>query len=174
LGIFASQGRPEEWKVLYDPETDEPGKEGKMRTWTPLPIVPALAIGLMSALLRVGHDASLVPAGSPPASPVAASPVAVGSPAATPLTVAGAMATITVLRATVEAQQVDVAVLTIRVDDLETSVATLLEALPEQTAMDSFQQAQIDDLMARLTAVEADGSPIASPLAMPAASPELP
>jgi hypothetical protein len=145
-----------------------------MRLWTPLLIVPVLAIGLMGTLLRLGPDATPVPAGSPAASPVAASPMALGSPVATPLTVAEAVATVTALRATVEAQQVDVAVLTIRVDALETSVATLLEVLPEQTAMDGFQQAQIDDLMARLAAIEADvrGTPLASPMAMPSASPD--
>jgi hypothetical protein len=145
-----------------------------MRLWTPLLIVPVLAIGLMGTFLRLGPDATPVPAGSPAASPVAASPVAFGSPAATPLTVAGAMATVTALQATVEAQQVEVAVLTIRVEALETSVATLLEALPEQTAMDGFQQDQINDLAARLAGVESDvrGTPLASPMAIPTASPD--
>ena len=145
-----------------------------MRPWTPLLIVPVLAFGLMGTLLRLGHDASPVPVGSLASSRVASSPVVVGSPAATPLTVAGAVATITALQATVEAQQFDVAVLTIRVDALETSVAILLEALPEEVAMDSFQQDQINDLMARLAAVEADlrGTPVASPMAVPSASPE--
>jgi hypothetical protein len=150
-----------------------PSKEGKMRPWTPLLTVPVLAIGLMGTLLRLGHDASPVPAGSLAASPVAASPVAFGSPVATPLTVAEAVATVTALRATVEAQEFDVAVLTIRVDELETSVAILLEALPEQNAIDSFQQGQIDDLMARLAVVEAvvTESPVASPMATPGTSP---
>jgi hypothetical protein len=100
--------------------------------------------------------------------------VALGSPVATPLTVTEAMATVTTLRATVEAQQIDVAVLTIRVEALETSMTTLLEALPEQTAMDGFQQDQINDLAARLAAVEADvnATPLASPMAIPCASPE--
>ena len=145
-----------------------------MRQWTSLLIGPVVALGVVGTLLRLGHDATPVPASSPAASPVVASPIAVGSPAATPPTVTEAMATVTALQATVEAQQVEIAVLTIRVDVLETSATTLLESLLEQTAMDSFQQAQIDDLMARLADVEADidATAVASPMTSPCASPE--
>jgi hypothetical protein len=96
---------------------------------------------------------------------------------ATPLSVAEVASTVTALQATVSAQQVDLAVLTIRIDELETSVATLLEGLPEETALDSFQQDQINDLESRVSGLEliASSTPNAwqnvSPLVSPTASP---
>jgi hypothetical protein len=144
-----------------------------MRQLTPLLIVPVLAIGLVGMITSASNHASSLPGGSPTVVPEAATPSVVASPVASPLTVGGVAATVTALQATVAAQRVEIAVLTIRVAALETSVATLLEALPAQTALDGFQQNQIDDLAARVAALETlgGGTPIASPMAPPAASP---
>ncbi|MFL5761948.1 MAG: hypothetical protein ACJ789_19795 [Thermomicrobiales bacterium] len=143
-----------------------------MRQWIPLLAVPVLVLGLVGTLTSAGHDAKSLPGPSPAGVSRAATPRALGSPVATPLTAADVAATVTALQASVAAQRVDLAVLTIRVEAQETTVATLLEALPEQTALDGFQQNQIDDLAARMAAVEAivAGAPIASPMASPLAS----
>jgi hypothetical protein len=142
-------------------------QEPIMRRWTPFVVILALVIGLIGALSPHGREAESFPRKTPTALRVTASPPAVVSPAS-PTPAAKELAqTVTSLQATVAAQQVDIADVTIRLDELETNVATLVDLVPDQVALDGFQNDQLNDLMARWAEVEAQlsATPTPSPTA---------
>ena len=99
-------------------------------------------IGLVGAAvvaaLRLGPPSP--PPGAGPSPPAAATPDAVA------------------LAARVAELEEAVIRLELRVAELERGLAPVLEGLPEQAALAAFLQAQLDDLRARVDALEAAGS----------------